>query len=132
MGLPAAKIQIPRWIQLVGLPLLLLALWVVAGAVRHVLFLFLVATLIALLLDPVVKGISRLRVPRGLSVAIVYLAFVAALIVAIIALTVVVVDQTKKAAHRLNAYFTQPEGRYRSTADRDVDRFQHWLNTHGL
>ena len=39
----AAKIQIPRWIQLVGLPILLLLLWVVAGAARHVVFLFLVA-----------------------------------------------------------------------------------------
>src|SRR5207244_1616900 len=79
-----------------------------------------------------VKRVGRLRVPRGLSVAIVYLVFVAALIVAIVALTVVVVDQTKKAAHRLNAYFTVPHGRYRSDADRDVDRFQHWLSTHGL
>src|SRR5438309_1874555 len=32
-----AKILIPRWIQLVGLSLLLLFLWVVAGAVKHVL-----------------------------------------------------------------------------------------------
>ena len=34
---PGAKTLIPRWIQLVGLPLLLLFLWVVAGAVKHVL-----------------------------------------------------------------------------------------------
>src|SRR6266568_3190704 len=33
-----AKIEIPRWIQLAGFPVLLLFLWVVAGAVRHVVF----------------------------------------------------------------------------------------------
>ena len=55
----AAKIQIPRWIQLVGLPLLLLLLWVVAGAARHVVFLFLVAALIAFLLEPDRAGARR-------------------------------------------------------------------------
>ena len=74
----APKIQIPRWMQLVGLPLLLVLAWVVAGRVFHVVFLFLVATLIALLLDPLVKWIGaiqigRFRIRRGLAVTIVYL-----------------------------------------------------------
>ena len=60
----APTLQIPRWIQLVGLPVLLVLLWVVAGAVRHVVFLFLVASLISLLLDPLVKAINRARIPR--------------------------------------------------------------------
>src|SRR2546430_14704164 len=34
------KLQIPRWIQLVTLPLLLLLIWAVAGAVRPVIFPF--------------------------------------------------------------------------------------------
>ena len=74
----APKIQIPRWIQLVGLPLLLIFAWVIAGAVRHVVFLFLVASLIALLLDPIVRALTRSRMPRGIAVAIVYLDFAAA------------------------------------------------------
>ncbi len=127
------QLRIPRWVQLVGLPLLLVLAWVMAGAVRHVVFVFLVASLIALLLDPLVKGINRLRVPRGISVAIVYLSFAAALIVAIFALATVVVDQTKTAANRIDDYFTVVHGRPGYThADRDVDRFQFWLNTHGL
>jgi predicted PurR-regulated permease PerM len=134
----APKIQIPRWMQLVGLPLLLILAWVVAGRVVHVVFLFLVATLIALLLDPLVKaigsvGIGRLRIPRGAAVALVYLAFAAALIVSIWALATVVVDQTKTAANRFDTYFTEPNGQTGLTdADRDVDRLQHWLDTHGL
>jgi predicted PurR-regulated permease PerM len=112
---------------------LLLLTWFIAGAVRHVLFLFLVASLIALLLDPLVKAVSRLRIRRGIGVAIVYLSFAAALVVAIFALTTVVVDQTRTAANRVDDYFTATHGRSGQTrADHDVDRFQRWLDGHGL
>jgi predicted PurR-regulated permease PerM len=128
-----AKIEIPRWIQLVGLPLLLVLAWVVAGAVRQVVFLFLVASLVALLLNPIVRALERARVRRGLSVTVVYLSFAAAVIVAIVALATVVVSQTKTAANRVDTYFTEVHGRNGTTnADRDVDRLQHWLDTHGL
>src|SRR6184192_3110023 len=92
------RIEVPRWIQLVGLPILLLLLWVVAGAVRHAVFLFLVALLIALLLNPLVRGLGRVWIPRGLAVAIVYLAFAAVLALAVLALATVVVQQTRSAA----------------------------------
>jgi predicted PurR-regulated permease PerM len=129
----AAKIQIPRWIQLVGLPILLLFLWVVAGAARHVVFLFLVAALIAFLLNPIVRGLTRVWIPRGFGVAIVYLSFVAIVIAAAIAIGTVVVSQTKSSASRVNDYFTVTHGQaHRTHADRDVDRLQHWLNTHRL
>jgi predicted PurR-regulated permease PerM len=129
----AAKIQIPRWIQLVGLPILLLFLWVVAGAARHVVFLFLVAALIAFLLNPIVRGLTRVWIPRGFGVAIVYLSFVAIVIAAAIAIGTVVVSQTKSSASRVNDYFTVVHGQgNRTDADRDVDRLQHWLNTHRL
>jgi predicted PurR-regulated permease PerM len=133
---PAAgppRIQIPRWIQLVGLPLLLLLAWVLARAAGHAVFLFLVAALIALLLDPIVLGLGRFRVRRGISVALVYVTFAGALIVVIVALATVVVSQTRTAANQFNDYFTAPHGRtHQTSADRDVDRLQHWLNTHHL
>ena len=129
----AAKIVIPRWIQLVGLPLVLLFLWVVAGAVRHVIFLFLVALLIALLLSPIVRLVQRVRLPRGFAVAIVYLLFVLVLIAAIGAIGTVVVSETKTAAKRVDSYFTDVNGRTGQVqADVDIDRLQHWLNTHRL
>jgi predicted PurR-regulated permease PerM len=129
----AAKIVVPRWIQLVGLPLVVLFVWVVAGAVRHVVFLFLVALLIALLLNPVVRAVGRARIPRGFAVAFVYLVFAFALVAAIAAVGTVVVDQTKTAAKRVDSYFTDVNGRNgRVEADQDVDRFQEWLNTHHL
>jgi predicted PurR-regulated permease PerM len=127
------KIEIPRWIQLVGLPLLLIFTWAVARAAGHAVFIFLVASIVALLLDPLVRALQAIRIPRGFAVALVYLSFAAALIVAIAALATVVVDQTKSAADRVDAYFTDAHGQPRKVdADRDVDRLQRWLNTHRL
>src|SRR5436309_1693777 len=133
MPVRAAKIEIPRWIQLAGLPVVLLFLWIVAGAVRHVVFLFLVALLIALLLSPVVRGVQRVRLPRGFAVALVYLVFAVALVAAIGALGTVLVNETKTAAKRVDSYFTDVNGQTGQVdADRDVDRLQQWLNTHSL
>ena len=125
--------EIPRWIQLAGLPVLLLFLWVLAGAVRHVVFLFLVALLIALLLNPLVRAVQRVRIPRGFAVALVYLVFAVTLIAAIGALGTVVVNETKTAAKRVDSYFTDVNGRTGEVeADRDVNRLQRWLDTHRL
>jgi predicted PurR-regulated permease PerM len=134
MSSPAStRIEVPRWVQLVLLPLLLLLIWVVAGAVRHVVFLFLVALLIALLLNPLVRALGRVWIPRGLAVALVYLAFAAAVAFAILALATVVVQQTRSASHRVNDYFTVESGRPPVTgAEHDLARFQHWLDSHHL
>jgi len=129
----AQKMVVPRWIQLVGLPLLLVGLWVVAGAVRHVVFLFLVSALIALLLNPLVRGLGRVWIPRGFAVAIVYLTFAAVVALVGIALATVVVNQTKSASDRVDTYFTVDRGQPpRTDAERDVDRLQSWLDSHGL
>jgi predicted PurR-regulated permease PerM len=129
----SVRIEIPRWAQLVLLPLLLLLIWAVAGAVRHVLFLFLVALLIALLLNPLVRGLGRAWIPRGPAVALVYLAFAAVVALAILGLATVVVQQTRSAAHRVDAYFTVHSGHPRRTgAEHDLTRFQSWLDHHHL
>jgi predicted PurR-regulated permease PerM len=131
---PAAhKIQVPRWMQLVGLPLVLLFFWTLASTVAHVVFLFIVAALIALLLDPLVRALGRMRIPRGFSVAVVFLSFATVLVVGVIAIGVVVVDQSREAADRIDAYLTVERGQSSQTdAERDVDRLQAWLNDHGL
>jgi predicted PurR-regulated permease PerM len=129
----APKIEIPRWIQLVGLPLVLLFLWTMATAVTHAVFLFIVAALIALLLDPLVRAFGRLRIPRGISIAVVYLSFAAVIVIAAIALGAVVIDQSRDAADRIDTYLTVEGGRTGQTpAERDVDRLQGWLDSHGL
>ncbi len=66
---------VPRWVQLVLLPISLLALWALAKAAGKVLLIFVVAAVIALILNPAVAFVQRPRVPRGLAVLVVYLAF---------------------------------------------------------
>ncbi len=129
----SVRIEVPRWAQLVLLPLVLLLVWAVAGAVRHVLFLFLVALLIALLLNPLVRGLGRAWIPRGPAVALVYLAFATVVALAILGLATVVVQQTRTAAHRVDNYFTADSGHPRRTgAEHDLARFQLWLDHHHL
>jgi predicted PurR-regulated permease PerM len=70
------RVLVPRWVQLVVLPLALLALWALARAAGKVLVIFIVAAVIALILNPLVAFVQRrVRLPRGLAVLAVYLAF---------------------------------------------------------
>jgi predicted PurR-regulated permease PerM len=66
---------VPRWVQLVVLPLGLVLVWVIATKAGKVLLLFVVAAIIALILNPAVALLQRRRLPRGLAVLAVYLAF---------------------------------------------------------
>ena len=97
------------------------------------LFLFLVALLIALLLNPLVRGLGRAWLPRGPAVALVYLAFAAVVALAILGLATVVVQQTRSAAHRVDNYFTTDSGHPpRTGAEQDLARFQGWLDHNHL
>jgi predicted PurR-regulated permease PerM len=126
-------IRIPRWIQLVGLPVLLLFAFLLARPLGHVLFLFLTAAVIAFTLNPLVRDLTRLRLPRGLAVAVVSVVFAAAFIALMVALGTVVVSESRSAADRIDAYFTEESPLTSKTdAEVDVDRLQGWLNEHGL
>ena len=85
MAGPGPTIQVPRWIQLVVLPVLLLVVFLLARTLGHVLFLFLTASVIAFTLNPLVRDLTRLKVPRAPAVLVVYAIFaavVAALLIA--------------------------------------------------
>jgi predicted PurR-regulated permease PerM len=66
---------VPRWVQLAVLPIALLAVWGLLSAAGSVLLIFIVAALIALILNPAVAFLQRRRLPRGLAVLAVYLGF---------------------------------------------------------
>ena len=99
-------IRVPRWIQLVGLPVGLLIIWMLAGILGHAIFLFLVAAVIAFLLNPLVRDLQRLRLPRGVAVALVVLLFATAVAVVVLVLGSIVVDQTRSATDRIDSYLT--------------------------
>jgi len=79
----SGRIYIPRWVQLAVLPALLIIGWFVLGAIGQVIFIFVVAALVALVLNPLVQGLERVHVPRFAGVFLVYLGFVA--VVALVA-----------------------------------------------
>ena len=129
----ATRIRIPRWIQLVGLPVVLLLAFLLARTLGHVLFLFLTAAVIAFTLNPLVRELTRRRLPRGLSVALVSTLFATVFIGIIVALGTVVVSETRSGAERIDAYLTEEDAASGQTGvEVDVDRFQAWLDDHGL
>jgi len=130
---PGPTIQVPRWIQLVGLPVLLVVAFLFARTLGHVLFLFLTAGVIAFTLNPLVRDLARLRVPRALSVLIVYTVFAAAVIALLVAIGAVAFDQARNAAERIDDYVTNENPATRQTAaEIDIDGLQAWLDDHGL
>jgi predicted PurR-regulated permease PerM len=91
---PAAEpVVVPRWIQLVGLPLLLLLAFAIVKAAGTVALLFVTAGVIALILNPLVVGLQRAHLPRGVAIVCVYLGFIAALAVAGVLLANPISDQ---------------------------------------
>ena len=125
-------IQIPRWIQLVVLPVALILAFLLASTLGHVLFLFLTASVIAFTLNPLVRDLTRLKVPRAPSVFIVYLIFLAVAASLLIAIGAVAVDQARNAADRVDEYVSEEQDAGQTAAELDIDRLQVWLDDHGL
>jgi len=78
---PPAPVVVPRWVQLVALPLLVLGLYTVARAAGNVLLIFAIAGVLALILQPLVAALQSARLPRGLAIAVVYLGLLCVLVV---------------------------------------------------
>ena len=133
MATPGHTIQIPRWIQLVGLPVLAVLTFLLVGTLGHVLFLFLTAAVIAFMLNPLVRDLTRLKVPRSLSVMIVYAIFATTVVALLIAIGFVAFDQARNAAARMDDYVTDVDSATGQTAaELDIDGLQNWLDDHGL
>jgi predicted PurR-regulated permease PerM len=123
---------VPRWIQLIVLPVILLFGWIFAGAVRHALFVFVISGIIAMLLNPLVSTLTSLRLPRGLAVLVVYLSLATVIVGAIGLAGVAAVDQVTSASDTVSQEFDKQPGQKESSAERRVDRFQTWLDSRGL
>ena len=132
MAGPGPTIQIPRWIQLVILPVVLVLAFLLARTLGHVLFLFLTASVIAFTLNPLVRDLTRLRVPRVLSVFIVYTLFVAFAGAILFAIGFVAYDQARNASDRIDEYVTEENAAGQTAAEFDIDNLQAWLDGHGL
>jgi predicted PurR-regulated permease PerM len=75
------QITVPRWVQAVMIPLAIVLGLYFAKVASHAVFVFLMSTVVALLLNAVVLGMGRVKLPRWVSVPVVYLAFAAVVVV---------------------------------------------------
>jgi predicted PurR-regulated permease PerM len=126
------KTEIPRWVQLVGLPLAVIGAWQLVSAVNHAVFIFVVAALIAILLNPIVRAFCALRIPRALAVFLVYGLFAVALSGLVVVAATVLTDQVRASASVVQDEFEPRAGTDRTPADQKVDQLQSWLDRHGL
>jgi predicted PurR-regulated permease PerM len=126
------KVEIPRWVQLVGLPLILVGAWQLVAAVSHAVFIFVVAALIAILLNPIVRAFSVLRLPRPVAVLLVYALFAVAFIGAGVIAGTVVATQVQAATSVVQDEFTKQPGQTETPAQKRLDRLQTWLDKHHL
>ena len=129
-----ATIRIPRWVQLVGLPVLFLVAFMLARPLGHVIFLFLTAAVIAFMLNPLVRDLQRLRLPRGaLRRVRLHRSSSRPSPRVLIGLGTIAFDQTRTAGERIDTYVTEESAVTGKTGlQEDVDRLQTWLNDHGL
>ena len=109
------KVQIPRWVQLVGLPLLIVGAWQLVSAVSHAVFIFIVAALIAILLNPIVRAFSALRIPRPAAVLLVYLMFALAFVAAGVLAGTVIATQVQAASTVVQKEFSTQPGQSETT-----------------
>lgn len=121
---PRVMIVVPRWVQLVGLPLAALAAWAVARAAGPVLLLFAIAGVVALILNPLVRLVARRHVPRGVAIAVVYLAFLALLVGAAVLLANPVAGQIDSFRRSVPGYI--------ESAERGLADLQRWLDDRGI
>jgi predicted PurR-regulated permease PerM len=115
---------VPRWIQLVLLPLALVGLWALARAAGTVLLILVAASTIALIFNPLVRILKRRGVPRGVAILLIYLGMVAALFGIGVFLANTVSTQVANFQHDLPSIIRQ--------ANHDLTNVQNWLNQHGL
>jgi predicted PurR-regulated permease PerM len=118
-----APVVVRRWVQLVLLPLALLALWALARAAGTLFLVLIIACLVALVLAPAVRLVSRV-LPTGLAIPVVYLALVAIVAAIAIVLASPIASQITTFQHNLPSLT--------KTANRDLLNIQNYLNRHGI
>jgi predicted PurR-regulated permease PerM len=75
------RITIPRWAQFLLIPVAIFLALYFGRAASHAVFVFLISTIVALFLNPVVLAMGRIKCPRWLAVPLVYLVFIAVVVV---------------------------------------------------
>ncbi len=119
-----APVVVPRWVQMVLLPVAIAAAYLILHAAGRVLLLFIIAGLIALFLNPLVSLLQRAKVPRGAAVGIVMAGVVAFLAGLGFLLAQPIADQAQSLQRDVPGYVDDANA---SLAD-----LQAWLDRRGI
>jgi predicted PurR-regulated permease PerM len=114
----------PPWAMFLVAVSLVVAVWIIGQTIGQVLAVFLFSVILALLLNPAVRALRRRRVPRGLAVAIVFLALLA-LVIGLIAL---VVAPVRSQIQQIQSQLPH----YNQEATTQIDALQNFLHRHGI
>ena len=118
------RITIPRWVQLVLIPVAIFLALYFSRSASHAVFVFLISTIVALLLNPVVLLMKRIKFPRWLAVPVVYLVFAAVVIVAIVFLGPPLLRQFQRLFEAIPSWLDSLNG---LLAD-----LENWLASHSI
>ena len=124
-GAKVPKTIVPRWLQVTVLALGIILISGIASAVEPVLVIFLVASIVGLILNPIAAGLSgRLGIRRGFAVVLVYLGLFFVLLVVGGLLANPIADQVTTLRHDFP--------RLSASAGRSLGSLQSWLDSVGL
>jgi predicted PurR-regulated permease PerM len=121
---PVTPVVVPRWIQLVLLPIALLGLWALARASGPVLLILIAASTVALILNPLVRKLERRRVPRGLAILAIYVGAFATIGGVGVLLSNPISTQISR--------FQKDVPHLVKQANHDLANVQSWLNRNGI
>jgi predicted PurR-regulated permease PerM len=117
-------VVVPRWVQAIVVAVALFGLAALARAAAPVLLIFLVAAVIALIVNPLVTVLQRARVPRGLAIGVVFVVFFAVLAGAVALLV-------RPVAAQISA-FQADFPRLIDSANTSLAELQGWLDARGI
>jgi len=123
-GMISRQATAPPWAWLAAAAAIVVMLWIAGQTLGRVLFIFLVSVVIALLLNPLVRFLRRMRVPRGLAVGAVFMSFLGAVAAAIILLIPPIQSQINEIRANLPLYTDQ--------AQRQVQKLQAFFDRNGF
>ena len=118
------QVTIPRWVQAVGIPLAVLLAVYAGRAVGHALSVFLFSALLALLLNPLVEALRRMKVPRIVGAPLVYLTVLAIVVVVFVVGLPPLIRQGRELVDRAPQWFDQ--------AGQSMTSFQAYLDKRNI
>jgi predicted PurR-regulated permease PerM len=120
----AQRVLVPRWVQMALLPVTIAGAYLFFRAAGHILLLFIIAGLIALLLNPFVALLMKARIPRGAAVGMVMVTVLAVLTGLGFVLANPISDQVSS--------FQRDVPGYVDDANRALADVQAWLDRNGV